>query len=91
MPFADKNKTTFPLDFIDDDLYLPVIDQYGVAHGEYTHGSDSANNPYLSKTSVFDYDYNPVGYDILIGDKIVRRIYLGAQPVKRAYFADKKL
>ena len=91
LPFADKNKTTFPLDFIDDDLYLPVIDQYGVAHGEYTHGSDSANNPYLSKTSVFDYDYNPVGYDILIGDKIVRRIYLGAQPVKRAYFADKKL
>ena len=70
---------------------MPVIDQQGVAHGDYTHGSANIGNPFLSKDSVYDYDYNPVGYDILIGDKIVRKIYLGGHPLKGAYFADKKL
>ena len=91
IPFTDKNQTRFPIDFIDDDLYIPVIDQEGIAHGEYTHGSDSSNNPYLLKSSLFDYDYNPVGFDIIVGDKIVRKIYYAGQQVKRAYFANKKL
>ena len=90
-PFTDTTKTQYPIDFNDNDIFVPVIDQQGVAHGEFTRGSANIGNPFLSKDSVYDYDYNPVGYDILIGDKIVRKIYLGGHPLKGAYFADKKL
>ena len=89
--FTDTNKTTYPLDMIDNDMYIPVIDQYGVAHGDFTHGSANANNPFLAKDSVYDYDYNPYGFDFFVGNKIVRKIYYRGQQIKTAYFADKKL
>lgn len=91
MPFTPTTKTTFDTTFDDTDLYFPVIDGNGIAHGEYTHGSDNLTNPYNNKSSVRDYNYNPNMYDIYVGDKIVHEIYYRGQKIKRAYFADKKL
>ena len=91
-PFTiSPTKRSFDLDFTDSDLYLPIIDDSGIAHGEYTHGADNANNPFLLKDSVFDFNYNPTGFDIFVGDKRVRKIYYRGQKIKTAYFADKIL
>ena len=59
IPFTDKDKTTFPIDFIDNDLYLPIIDDEGITHGEYTHGADNENNDLYDKDSIRDKDYDP--------------------------------
>lgn len=58
-PFTPYNKNAFSVDFTDNELYLPIIDDNGIAHGEYTHGAANATNPFNSKDSVRDYDYNP--------------------------------
>lgn len=44
---------------LDNDLYLTVLDENGVAHGQYTHGADNANNSLYSKGSIREIDYNP--------------------------------
>lgn len=61
--FTDKAKFTFPLDCVDDDLYLPVLDNKGIAHGEYTHGANNVNNPFYELDSIRDVNYNPYGGD----------------------------
>lgn len=91
LPFTLGAETIFDADFLSDDIYLPIIDDEGITHGEYTNGAANANNPYLLKTSIFDYNYNPTGFDIYIGDKRVRKIYYRGQQIKTAYFANKKL
>ena len=59
-PFtASPTKRSFNVDFTDNELYLPIIDDNGIAHGEYTHGAANATNPFNSKDSVRDFDYNP--------------------------------
>lgn len=57
--FTPTNKYVFDYDMIDNDLYLPIIDENGVAHGQYTRGAENANNPLYSKNSIRDIDYNP--------------------------------
>lgn len=44
IPFTDTDRTAFPVDYLDNDLYLPVIGSNGVTQGEYTSGSNNANN-----------------------------------------------
>ena len=61
-PFTTSpTKRNFGVDFTDIDLYLPIIDDNGIAHGEYTHGAANATNPFNSKDSVRDYNYDPHG------------------------------
>lgn len=57
--FTPTNKYQFDYNMLDNDLYLTVLDDNGVAHGQYTHGADNANNPLYSKASIRDIDYNP--------------------------------
>lgn len=59
MMFTDKAKFTFPLDCNDVDLYIPIIDNEGIAHGEYTHGAENLNNDLLQLDSVRDKNYDP--------------------------------
>ena len=57
IPFSDKNITQFT--YTSSDLYLPIIDDNGITHGQYTHGSDNATNPFYNLESVRDKDYEP--------------------------------
>lgn len=57
--FTDRNVNVFPYDMLSEYVYLPIIDDNGVAHGQYTNGSDNANNPLYAKNSIRDIDYNP--------------------------------
>lgn len=57
--FTPTNKYVFDYDMLDTDLYLPIIDENGVAHGQYTKGADNANNSLYSKNSIRDIDYDP--------------------------------
>ena len=59
LPFTDKEKYTFNANYLDEDLYLPIIDDNGITHGEYTKGADNANNDYIDLDSIRDKNYNP--------------------------------
>lgn len=59
VPFSPTSKTQFAEEFTDNDLYLPVIDEDGIAHGEYTHGLRNVANPLYDMDGVRDIDYNP--------------------------------
>ena len=58
-PFSDTDQEQFNVLFTDNNLFLPVIDDEGVATGEYTRGSGNADNPLLDKNSIRDIDYDP--------------------------------
>ena len=57
--FTPTNKYEFGIDMLDSDLYLTVLDDNGVAHGQYTKGTANATNPLYTKNSIRDIDYNP--------------------------------
>lgn len=57
--FTPTNKYVFDYDMLDTDLYLPILDDNGVGHGQYTHGAENANNSLYTKNSIRDIDYNP--------------------------------
>lgn len=57
--FTPTNKYVFDYDMLDNDLYLPIIDENGVAHGQYTRGAANATNPLYTKNSIRDIDYDP--------------------------------
>lgn len=57
--FTPTNKYQFDYDMLDDDVYLTVLDDNGVAHGQYTRGAENATNPLYTKNSIRDIDYNP--------------------------------
>lgn len=57
--FTPTAKYTFNYDMLDNDLYLPILDANGVAHGQYTRGADNANNSLYTVSSIRDIDYNP--------------------------------
>lgn len=59
IPFSPTSKESFAADFTDNDLYLPVIDGDGIAHGEYTRGLRNVANPLYDMDGVRDIDYNP--------------------------------
>jgi hypothetical protein len=57
--FTPTGKYSFADTMTDTDLCLTVLDDNGVAHGEYTRGLDNANNSLYDKSSIRDIDYNP--------------------------------
>ena len=57
--FTPTNKYTFGDTMTDNDLYLSIVDESGVTHGEYTRGSANANNSLYTKNSIRDIDYDP--------------------------------
>lgn len=59
VPFTDTNKLSFKLDFTDTELCLPVIDENGVTHGEYTRGTANTSNDIYNADSVRDKNYDP--------------------------------
>lgn len=58
-PFTPTATRTFATNFTDTDLYLPVIDDNGIAHGVYTHGTSNPNNTLYVLDSVRGKDYDP--------------------------------
>lgn len=59
MCFSDTNKYTFPADYNDNDLFLPIIDENGISNGEYTHGADNLSNPAAQITDIRSINYDP--------------------------------
>lgn len=59
VPFTDTNKLSFKLDYTDTELCLPVIDENGVTHGEYTRGTANTTNDIYNADSVRDKNYDP--------------------------------
>ena len=59
LPFTPTTKVTFDTTFDDEDLYFPVIDDDGVLHGDYTHGTGNRTNPYNNISEIHDIDYKP--------------------------------
>lgn len=59
VPFTDTNKLTFKLDFTDTELCLPIIDENGITHGEYTRGTANTTNDIYNADSVRDKNYDP--------------------------------
>ena len=90
IPFSPTSKESFAAEFTDNDLYLPVIGDEGVMHGEYTHGTDNLNNELYNLDSIFD--FNPHnGFKIYVGDSRVKKIYVGDKTVDAAYLGDNEL
>lgn len=56
IPFSPTSKSRFDEDFIDNDLYLPIIGSDGVTHGEYTHGAENIQNQLYNLNSIFDFE-----------------------------------
>lgn len=88
--FTPSSKMTFALDFKDNDLYLPVLDNNGVTHGQYTHGADNASNPLYNLNSIFDWQPS-TGFNIYIGDNQVKKIYIGDNMVDSVFLGDYRL
>lgn len=59
VPFTDTNKLSFKLDYTDTELCLPVIDENGITHGEYTRGTANTTNDIYNADSVRDKNYEP--------------------------------
>lgn len=64
-PFTPSKATTtnsnitINQSFTDADLCLPIILENGVADGDYTRGSDNADNPFIDLKSPYNYEYDP--------------------------------
>ena len=61
--FTPTSKTVFPVAFTDADLCLPIIDADGIAHGEYTRGTDNPENDLYNADKVQDKNYDPSAID----------------------------
>lgn len=56
---TDSSNCRFNQNFTDPDLCLPIIDDNGIAHGDYTRGSDNLNNDFIDLSSQWDKNYTP--------------------------------
>lgn len=56
---TDASNCRFNQSFTDPDLCLPIIDNNGIAHGEYTRGTDNVNNDFIDLSSQWDKNYTP--------------------------------
>lgn len=55
----DSSNCRFNQNFTDPDLCLPIIDNNGIAHGDYTRGADNVNNDFINLSSQWDKNYTP--------------------------------
>lgn len=90
IPFSPTTKETFAAEFTDNDLYLPVIDDNLIMHGEYTHGVDNQNNELYNCNSIFEFEPS-TGFKIYVGDSRVKKIYVGDKTVNVAYLGNNEL
>ncbi len=88
--FTPTSKYEFHYDMTDDDLYLPVVGDDLIMHGEYTHGADNQNNELYNCDSIFEFEPS-TGFKIYIGDNQVRKIYVGNKEVETAYLGNNEL
>lgn len=58
-PFTDTDKYSFNIDFLDNDIFLPVIPASGIAEGQYTRGADNASNRLYNMATVRNINYDP--------------------------------
>lgn len=56
---TDASNCRFNQNFTDTDLCLPIIDNNGIAHGDYTRGADNINNDFIDLNSQWDKNYQP--------------------------------
>lgn len=84
-PFTPTSTLTFATEFTDNDLYLPILDNSGVTHGDYTRGTENITNPFYYIDSVWDY---PMGFNIKLGDLQTDKIYLGNKQIDKVYLGD---
>lgn len=56
---TDSSNCRFNQNFTDPDLCLPIIDDNGIAHGDYTRGADNVNNDFINLSSQWDKNYQP--------------------------------
>lgn len=56
---TDSSNCRFNQAFTDPDLCLPIIDDNGIAHGDYTRGADNINNDFIDLSSQWDKNYTP--------------------------------
>lgn len=57
--FTPSGKTSFPYAMTDSDLCLPIVDDNGITHGEYTRGVDNVNNDLYDLDGIRDKEYDP--------------------------------
>lgn len=53
IPFTDTGATQ--LTYTSNDMCLPMIDDNGITHGEYTRGADNVENEFYDLDSIFDW------------------------------------
>lgn len=58
-PFTPTATRVFNQAFTHTDLCLPIINDSGVANGEYTRGTDNVNNDFIDLRTPWDKNYNP--------------------------------
>ena len=58
-PFNDNDTKTFDINFLSEDLFLPVIPEDGIARGDYTRGVRNVLNSLYDVDSVRDLNYDP--------------------------------
>lgn len=56
---VDAGNCQFNEDFTDVDLCLPIIDDNGIAQGDYTRGTANLNNDYIDLADIRDKGYDP--------------------------------
>lgn len=56
---SDSSNCRFNQSFTDVDLCLPIIDDNGIAHGDYTRGADNVNNDFIDLSSQWEKNYTP--------------------------------
>ena len=55
LPFTDTSTTIFNINYLHDDLYLPIIEGDGTTKGRYTHGAANADNFIYHLKSIFGF------------------------------------
>ena len=59
VPFSPDGTRSFATTFDSEKLYFPIIDENGVTHGNYTHGSANLTNPFNTVKDPRNYNYDP--------------------------------
>lgn len=59
IPFSDSDHSSYPIDFNANYVCLPVINDSGIATGDYTRGAENLTNPFAQLDSVSDTNYEP--------------------------------
>ena len=56
--FTDREETALHGNYNDEHMYLGVIDEEGITHGQYTQGSNNVNNPIYNWNDMQESNYD---------------------------------